>query len=341
LKPASVVLEVGVLVGVLIAALRDPDIRLGRFLLLAPQILLPGIVIFVAWTAYGSVHLPNGLGTHFVLPFAEWQWHHMSSTLPKMLSIIANKGFYFGMMFVLSALSFVALFRYRSKFDRFTLIVGCTFVGYNLFLVFAYLAIFRGYTSLNALSYWRYNMHLAHLGVICAAFGLGVLWKNRLAMRTDALLPHLAKVGVVVLVVLPLVFAPKIRFDVRAPKQFVNKVGTEMRSLLPKDSRVYIVDVLSTGSYAKQMRYLLFGAATFTKDISVFSKFSSSDLSRAINNTRSTHVWMHTQNKQTTEFFNLELPERHAHLMQKQGNGWKLLKSWPYPGYEKPQDIPD
>ena len=119
---------------------------------------------------------------------------------------LAKKGFYFGMMLTLSALSVVALFRFRSKFDRFVLIAGCVFAGYNLFLVFVYLAIFGGYSGSHALSYWRYNMHLAHLGVFCSAYGLSILWREKLAGRFGNTSEYLTKFAIVALIILLLIY---------------------------------------------------------------------------------------------------------------------------------------
>ena len=275
------------------------------------------------------------------MPFDNWQWHHMGQTLLTIASIMMKKGFYFGMMLVLSALSVVALFRIRSQFDRFVLIAGCTFVGYNLFLVFVYLAIFHGYSGANALSYWRYNMHLAHLGVFCAAYGLSILWREKLAGRFGNTSKYLTKLAVVVLILLPVAFAPKLRFDIRAPKQFVKKVGTEMASILPKGARIMVLDPLANGFYAKLMRYQLYGVATLSRDISLFHPKKLDYVRKYIEESNSTHMWVHTQSKDVVEALGVPLKERNAHLLEKQGAGWRLIKSWPYPGYNNPNDIPD
>ncbi len=339
LKPATIVLMVGVLGGVLIAALRDPDIRMSRFLKLLPLMTVSGIVILIAWSWYTSIHLPHG--SHSILPFDEWQWHQMPHTLATIASIMTKKGAYFGMMLVLSVLAFIALFRYRTRFDRFVLIAGSTFVGYNLFLVFVYLAIHKGYTGLHALSYWRYNLHIAHLGVFCAAYGLSVLWQAKRTEGMERVLPYLAKAAIVIVVVLPVVFAPKLRFDLRLPKQFVKEVGRELTTMLPASARVYVFDPLSAGFYAKLMRYQLYGAATQIGDINVFMKITPQSVRKGLETSKPTHVWVHTQNDIIVAALGVDLPKRNAHLLEKQRDGWQLVKSWPYPGYNQPQDIPD
>jgi len=245
------------------------------------------------------------------------------------------------MMWVLSLFGLWSLFTYKGDFGRFTIIVGVCFIGYNLFLVFSYLAIFSGYTSTHALSYWRYNMHLAHLGAACSAFGLAVIWRQKLAKYMANHIPKIRYGLITVLLILPLVFAPKLRFDLRAPKQFVKLVGAEMSTILPKGARVFVMDPRSSGFYTKLMRYQLYGIATLTGDITAFSDKAPNAVRDKLVNSNSTHVWVHTQTDVILNVLGDHLPPQNTHLLEKKGNGWKLIKSWPYPGYNQPQDIPD
>mgnify|MGYP006085888901 FL=1 len=52
-------------------------------------------------------------------------------------------------------------------------------------------------------------------------------------------------------------------------------------------------------------------------------------------------MWVHTQSKEVVEVLGVDLPERNVNLLEKQGAGWRLVKSWPYPGYNNPNDIKD
>ena len=339
LKPTSLVLMVGVMGGITITALRDPNIRFISYLKLVPVMVIPGIVIMLLWNGYTAIHMPSG--TPSVMPFERWQWHQMPQTLATIGTIMTKKGAYFGMMLTLSTLSLIALVRFRSEFDRFVLIAGCTFVGYNLFLVFVYLAIFGGYSGSNALSYWRYNMHIAHLGVFCSAYGLSVLWHNKLSTRMSSALPKLGQVAIIFLILLPLLFATKLRFDIRAPKQFIRMVGTELSMTLPKGSRVFVIDPRSAGFYAKQMRYELYGAATFVGDTNSFSKYTPEDLRQRLNKVEATHVLIHTHTERAEETLRQKLNQGNAHLLKKSADQWQLIKSWPYPGYNLPGDIKD
>lgn len=339
IKPANVTLVAFMIVGIGIAALREPGLKIVKFLKLLPALLSAAVITFVAWKVYTSLYLPHGSMT--IRSFAHWGFDTLPQTLSTMVTIMTKKGAYFGMMWVLSLFGLWSLFTYKGAFGRFAIIAGACFVGYNMFLVFSYLAIFSGYTSIHALSYWRYNMHLAHLGAACSAFGLAIFWRRNLAERMASQIPKIGFGLIVVLLILPLVFAPKLRFDLRAPKQFVKSVGTEMVTLLPKGARVFVMDPRSAGFYTKLMRYQLYGVATLTGDITAFSVKTPSVIGERLVKSKSTHVWVHTQTDVVMEVLGADLPAHNAHLLEKQGTGWKLLKSWPYPGYNQPQDIPD
>ena len=339
LKPTGIVLILGLCIGLSIAALRDSKVPFGSFLKLLPQMILPCIFIYVLWKAHIDTHF--SVRNLSLLPFDLWQWHNMAETLPRIFGIMTRKGAYFGMMGMLSVLSFWALFRYRTPFDRFTILAGSTFVSYNAFLVFAYLAIFTGFTSTHALSYWRYNMHLAHLGVFCAAFGLAVLWQQRASLRMRSYLPLLSKIAIVIVLMLPLAFAKKLRFDVRSPKQFVHNIGEDLKTLLPKESRLFIMDPHSNGFYREQMRYQMYGTAFVTGDYQIPGPKDAREVTKSLKKANANYMWIHTQTSVVLEAIKLNLPEKNAHLLKKEGASWVLIKSWPYPGYNMPGDIKD
>jgi len=339
IKPANVTLATFVIVGIGLAALREPNLKIIKFLKLLPALMSAAIITFVVWKVYTSLYLPHGSMT--IRSFAYWGFDTLPQTLSTMVTIMLKKGAYFGMMWTLSLFGLWSLFTYKGAFGRFSIIVGACFVGYNLFLVFSYLAIFSGYTSTHALSYWRYNMHLAHLGAACSAFGLAIFWRYKLAERMNDQIPKIGFGLITILLILPLVFAPKLRFDLRAPKQFVKLVGSEIASILPKGARVFVLDPQSAGFYTKLMRYQLYGVATLTGDITVFSDKTPNIIRERLVNSKTTHVWVHTQTDVILEVLGIYLSPQNTHLLAKQGKGWRLLKSWPYPGYNQPQDIPD
>ncbi len=335
-KQANLVIFVFLLAGVGVAGWRDPRVKLGRLLAEAPLIVGPAVVIYAVWQIHVSGDLASG--AQRVLPFAQWEFHIIPQTLVTMLKIMARKGAYFGLMAVITGFAVRALIRFEGRFDRLAIITATVFVGYNLFLLFAYFAIFGGYTGANALSYWRYNMHLGLLGAACIGFGGALLWKRLLGDRSAA---GLATVAVALVLILPAVFAPKLRFDLRLPKQYVKKVGTEIAAMLPDGARVFVIDPLDTGFYAKMMRYQIYGVGRVVGRTDVYGRNSVASITAQLERTQPTHVWVHTQTPSAERVFGQPLARKHSHLLVRDGGGWKLLKSWPYPGYDLPQDVAD
>ncbi len=337
-KETNVVIFVCLMLGLVVVALRDPDIRFADFVRLLPLIIGPPLVIYGLWRYHITTHdLHRAVSLR---PFESWNFHLLPQMLSTIGSIMFKKAAYFGLMFIAVGFAIRGLVRFKGPLDRMTILVAGTFAGFNLFLVFAYLAAFGPYTAATAGSYWRYNMHLGLVGVVFAAYGAGLLWErygDRLAGRVTVNLPRLA---VVLVVALPVVFAYKLRFDVRAPKIYVRQVGDEIARIVPKDSRIVVLDPLETGFYAKQMRYRLYGVATLIGDSNVF-RYTKPEGVRELLELEPTHIWVHTQNPAVGQVLGLSLPLRNSHLVEREGEKWRLVKSWPYPGYDLPSDIPD
>ncbi len=338
-KPANVTLVAFAMAGVSIAVLRDPNTPVLRFIKLLPHMLITAIIVFVSWKVYTSIHLPYG--SMAIRSYDQWYFSYLPETLATILKIMLRKGPYFIMMIGLSIAGLVALLKYRGPFGQLALVVAVCFVGYNLFLVFSYIAIFGPGSGPKALSYWRYNQHLGNLGSACLMFGAAILWRRYIAERSQAWWPKMGWAAIFIVVFAPILFAPKVRFDVRAPKQFVKEIGLEMRALMPKGSRLYMIDPLSVGFYAKLMRYQIYGVGSYAGEVKVTSDITAERLQKSLVETKATHAWVHTQNREVLDGLGVDLKERSAHFLEKQGDGWRLIKSWPYPGYNQPQDIPD
>ena len=118
-----------------------------------------------------------------VRPFDQWYIDLIGQILWKMLVVFSKKGAYLALMVVAVGFAVRAMIRFRTPFDRLAVIVGTVFIGYNAFLLFAYVSTFGQADSLRVASLWRYNMHLGPLGVAFAAYGLGLLWKDRVLGR--------------------------------------------------------------------------------------------------------------------------------------------------------------
>lgn len=332
-KLANLVLVVFVLAGLALAAWRDPQVPLLPLARRAVRVLLPLAAVYLLWRYHVATELSSVERT--ALPFAQWNIAAIPQILATMATVLLKKGGYTFIMAVAVAFAVRALWRFRGDFDRLALIVGITAAGYNAFLFFAYVSIFTAYEGPRAASYWRYNQHLGMLAVIFVTLGGAYLWQHWsvIRRRVPIWLP------VVLVLILPVAFASKLRFDLHPDKQYAAGVGHELARMLPKGSRLAIIDPLGIGFYAKYMRYWVYGTATVGRDINLFSPKSQKDIAKTIRGAN--YAWVHTQDLAVDKVFGMKLPARASSLLVRDGNGWKLVKSWPYPGDDNPADIRD
>jgi hypothetical protein len=334
LKQANLVLFVMVCGGVALAGLRTPGVSprsLARILVLA---VVPAIAIYATWRYHVSVNLTAREFT--LLPFDQWAIPLLPKTLATMLGIALRKSGYFLTMLVISGIGMRALLRHGGPFASLAIITGTVFLGYNAFLLFAYVAAFGGWEAEHAASYWRYNMHVGVLGGATAVYGLAILWRRHGATRVSVKMGWLM---IALALAAPLLLIHKVRFDLHAPKIYVRQVGAELAPMLPAGARVAIVDPLDAGMYAKMMRYEIYRSG---KVVSVLKNgLPLKWLRQRLDESRPDFAWVHTQDAAVRTVFQAELPAGSSYLLKASDQGWRVIRSWPYPGYELPTDIPD
>ncbi len=330
LKQANLVLFVLAVLSLGLVALRDPLVRLRDCGRLAATLVLPAIVAYAAWRWHAVSNFPGG--EFAVRPMAEWATDILPAILARMGSVASNKGGHFGLLLVLTLFGLKALVRLRTPFDRLALLAACIGLGYNLFLLFAYVAAFDRGEALSAASYWRYNMHVGGVTLAAAVAGLAHLWRSR-GWRA----PRAAVVAVVVVAVAaPLLMSKYVRFDLRAPKQYVRTVAQQAKGMLPAGAPVALVDPLDPGFYVLLMKWGLHGR---TED--VLRVYLGGLPLREIERRNIRFAWVHTQDEAVRTFFGLPLTAGSSYLLGRGDGGWSVLASWPYPGYALPTDIPD
>ena len=334
LKQANLVLLVLLLGGVMVAGLRTPGVNAWRLARLLALALAAPVAVYLLWRYHVTTQLA---GREFaVRPLSEWNFELLPKTLSTMLGIVLRKSGYFAAMAIVAGFALRGLVRYRAPFDGLAIIAGGVFVGYNAFLLFAYLAIFGGWESEHAASYWRYNMHVGPLGGAAAVYGLAILWRTRAAGRPGI---GWAWLAIVLVLAAPLALINKVRFDLRAPKQYVRQVGAELTTILPPGARLAIVDPLDPGIYAKLLRYELY--RSFPVVAELHHSASAAAILAPLSENKATHAWIHTQSDAVRAAFKADLPEGASYLLESYGEGWRIVRSWPYPGYRLPTDLPD
>jgi hypothetical protein len=220
------------------------------------------------------------------------------------------------------------LVRPRTPFDRLAIIVGVTFVLYNLFLLFTYIASFGDNDALRAASYWRYNTHLGGICVVFAAYGIALLWRWPMARAASW-------AAIALVVIAPLALAKTIRFDDRAPKRYVRAVAADIDRMLGPKDRIVLIDPISAGELVVIMHYALHGRPRVVGHVTT-----------AAGGTipippETTHVWVHVPTPAVEAALDATLPSGASYLLARTGGRWVIAKSWPYSGYRLPTDVPD
>ena len=157
----------------LLVAMRDRRIALGRVIKLVLWISAMPLVLYVVWRFHVTANISGG--EFAIRPPSQWFVGLIPDVLARMALIGSKKGVYFGLMVVAMVFGGRAMLDMRSEFDRLAVIMATAFILYNGFLLFSYIAVFSEYDALRAASYWRYNMHLGALAVAFAAYGLALL----------------------------------------------------------------------------------------------------------------------------------------------------------------------
>jgi hypothetical protein len=333
-KQPNVVLFGLVTIGGLLVAIRDPNISLSRLIRLLPAMALPPITIYLAWRLHISAH--EVAGEFQFLPRADWLTDQISVVVSSMALVASKKGGYFSVMLIACLLAARALWRIRYPIDRLSIIVAVLFIGYNVFLLFVYVTAFGG-NGLVAPSYWRFNMHLGGACVAFAAYGLTALWRDRVALR---LRRSYAWVVFALIIVAPLALAHKIRFDQYAPKIFVRAVAEDIVREIPKGVKFASFDVTGVGDFEVIARYVITPHTNYVGFFILAYQPTSTNLRKFIAQKQPEFAWVHVPTAALDQALGIKLPRENSHLIQRIGQKWKIVKSWPFPGYEDPNNAP-
>jgi hypothetical protein len=336
LKQTNLVLAVLVFVGMGLALLRVPNPPLGAALRLLPVLVVPAAVIYVAWRLFVRVNIPGG--EFSFAPLDQWLWPHWLEIAGRMAKIAGTKGGYFGLMIVLSAIAARSLLRPASPFGRLTIIVATVFLGYNAFLYVTYVGAFGTLEGLRAASYWRYNTQLGALGVTAAAYGLALLWNRHREHRFARTLASrmAAALAIAIVLAIPVTQAGRLRFDINPARAFVRGLGPELTALVPQRSNVVVIDRGDFGMWALAVRYEL-GRHAQVRSLSGDIVGDPQALRGALaGQPAGTYLWVHVPEPAIDTALGVSLTPRASHLLAPAGEGWRLVKSWPWPGYDDP-----
>ena len=336
LKQVNLVLLAALVAGMGLAALRDPGVRLWPFCRLVAAALILPVAIYLTWRIYVSVNLPSG--EFEFLPVDKWNVPLAPDILQHMLHRASKKGGYFGIMAVAVIMAVWALRRARGRMGSLTIIAACVFLLYNGFLFFTYIAAFSEYDALRTASFWRYNTHLGGVSMAFAAYGAALLWKNWLKGRGARQIAWTAVAGALLL---PIVLSPMVRFDTRPTKRYVRAVGEDLATRLSPEARLVVLDPTDNGYFGVLLHYATKFKVRVVDRVSVFHRPTAAKMRSAVEKSRASHVWVHIPSPDIDRALGVSLTPGASYLLARSSDGWSVDRSWPYPGYRHPHEVPD
>ena len=348
LKQANLFLFVLLLVAALLVVFRDPAIKLKCFLSLLPKMLVAPAIVYLAWRYHVGQHI--SAGEFPFLPYDQWHLSGVFKILARMFTIATKQGFYFIMMGSLTAYAAWAIFRFRGGFDRLAILVGCLFLGYNLFLWALYVTAFDIHHGPVAGGFWRYNTQLGIFGCTTAAYGLATLWRKhnvgKIFDRVSFGWPLLGGVAIFLVLSVPAATGWRLRFDLRPQKVHVRLVAREIARALPKEAKIAVIDPYGGGLSSVVFNYQLRSAPGAGQNLGVIMDYRvrekpQVEIAADVRKRKITHAWVHQALPGINKSLGLDLQKGQSHLLEWSEKAWRIINSWPYDGYEDPRTLPD
>mgnify|MGYP007046917825 CR=1 FL=1 len=328
IKQVNLILLAGLALMYLVVAWRDRQIRFSESIGLALAALAPAMLIYAVWRYHVGVNFGGGGAEASFMPFENWNIGKIHLILWQMLFVAGKKIGFFGVMAVAAGFGIRALFNVRGPFDRLAILIGGSFVVYNGFLFFTYVASFGEQQALTVASFWRYNTHLGMLAVLFGAVSAGMLWRRYdMANRAPKAIVWLP---LVLIVIAPFIFAKKLRFDLEPNKPHYTAVANALIALVPNDEPLIDIDPQGTGESSVIARYTLNHHAV--PYLSVFHGPTLENI-RNFANQDGDRVWVlvHSLIPDMGKVFGLPLKEGVSYLLKKQDGTWRVIQEWPYP----------
>ena len=326
IKQANLVLVVALVVACGLVALRAPEASLRLYAKRLLLVLGLPLLLYFSWRYYLVEVTP--LNENKILPFAKWPFDRIDDLLGKMGVVVFRKPLYFALAF-----GFVIwglrkwLGRPKSEFDRLAIIVGASFVGYNLFLLFIFIAHFGGHPQ----SYWRFNTHLGYFIVAAAIYGFGLTYRTY-SSRLPARIPGIVKRGAAALIiVMPLLeigLANYWRFDLEIPKPLLREAGEDLADTLPPSAQVAAVVPSDQGNFTSILGHygnlgrpdLHIGAVDKPAQLTKFLARSAG---------KPTYIWAYCPRDWVSSALGAEVSSGQAALFVRKDDEWTVARLWP------------
>ena len=329
LRQTNIVLCIILIFSISVLALLDGKERMVNHLKQLPLIVIPGLIVYLAWRFHVNDQLVAAVGAEARLrPFAEWNIVEIPLIVKQMLVVAWKKFAFFGLMAISVYFAVKALSDPGSKFGRIALLCALGFLGYNAFLLLTYVGHFSSTNALNVVSFWRYNTHVGMLGVIFIVTSAVCFWVHRKGEIRVA--PKVRTSAIILTLILPIAFAPKLRFDLEPPKPHFTAVAKSLKGSIPDAAQVFIIDPTGTGEAGVITRYHMnkYGAGWLAS----FHNTTARSIERFVTKvTYSDFILLHSVTQDVKTALKLEADPRQSHLLKRHGETWKIVRSWDKP----------
>ena len=329
IRQTNLVFVVIILFAVTLLAIRDPNIRLELYLKNFIKILVLPLIVYLSW----RYHVINGLGQiadveATLKPLKSWNIEEIPLIIKQMSYVAFKKIAFFTPMLIACYFGIQGLLRYRTLFHKISILIGVSFLAYTSFLFLMYVASFTHTQAITAVSFWRYSTHNGMAAIAFIVIG-GIISLNHFGFFERRSTGYLW-LPIVFVLIMPLLFSYKIRFDLEMPKPHFTAVARDINSFFPENGNILIVDPKGTGeSYKITNYYLEFHRPDY---IAAFTSPTLSKISKKLKDEKDkSYVLIHSVVPGLSQLFGKKLLSKKSYLFQKRGSGWEVVKDWEKP----------
>jgi hypothetical protein len=240
IKQSAVGLLLACGVSILAVGLVHPRVPRARWSGAIALSMAPALLLYGAWRWYALSHF--AVGELKPLPFAEWHFALLPEILAAIIREMARRATYF---LAIGVVLVAALVSARKRpWDDVTAtlsIIAGTVVLFTGFLVFTYVAHFPAEWAVRAHSYFRYMSQVSlitMLGLVIQFRAIAIGWFGRLP---DRFRRSASAVSIGLVILLPLIFLPFLRFDLEPPQPDVWKLAKSAEAMLADGDKLALV----------------------------------------------------------------------------------------------------
>ena len=322
-KQESVAFVVALLPGIAVLALCDRRVRFWRGLATFLPAFLPAAGLYLLWRWFVFTHFADG--ELKLLPPEQWHWQMLPQILARIGWVITQKGFYFGMLALCPVILAVSLRRRAFGLaSRLLILLIAVVLGYNAFLLAAYVAHFDAAQSVDAHSYFRYSQHFSALMLLSilawAAETFGPQTRGR-ALRAAAAAATLAALA------LPLVLVDRLRFDLEMPQPLLRALVHDAAGFVGPTDKLAVVLPGDTETVAPMLEGVLRDTAPRRPNVDLTAlQHLDGDTLPSLARKGIDKVLISCTPVETAD-----LPAGRAVLLERAGETWRIIATWRYP----------